>query len=125
MKILYFSWLRECIGISSEEYSTTASTVRDLILELSKIELRYEKAFLNLSEVKVAIDQELVNSLDESIIGAQEIAFFPPPKALEVVKISGMQSWSKNSNKLPDLPNPHFTSSKIVIILLFFDISQI
>ena len=78
MKILYFSWLRECIGISSEEYSTTASTVRDLILELSKIELRYEKAFLNLSEVKVAIDQELVNSLDESIIGAQEIAFFPP-----------------------------------------------
>ena len=78
MKILYFSWLRECIGISSEEYLTTATTVRDLIHELRKIEPRYEKAFLNLSVVKVAIDQELVNSLDESIIGVKEIAFFPP-----------------------------------------------
>ena len=78
MKILYFSWLRESIGISSEEYSTTATTVRDLIFELSKIEPRYENAFLNLSLVKVAIDQELAKSLDDSIIGAREIAFFPP-----------------------------------------------
>jgi molybdopterin synthase sulfur carrier subunit len=78
MKILYFAWLRECIGISSEEYSTTATTVRDLISELIKIEPRYEKAFLNLSLVKVAIDQELADSLDDSITGAREIAFFPP-----------------------------------------------
>ena len=78
MKILYFSWLRECIGVSSEEYSTTATTVRELILELCKIEPRYEKAFLNLSLVKVAIDQELANDLDESIIGVREVAFFPP-----------------------------------------------
>ena len=78
MKILYFSWLRECIGVSSEEYSTTATTARELILELCKIEPRYEKAFLNLSVVKVAIDQELVISLDQSIIGVQEIVFFPP-----------------------------------------------
>ena len=78
MKILYFSWLRECIGVSSEEYSTTATTVRELILELCKIEPRYEKAFLNLSLVKVAIDQELADNLDESITGAREVAFFPP-----------------------------------------------
>ena len=78
MKILYFAWLRECIGISSEEYSTTATTVRDLISELIKIEPRYEKAFLNLSLVKVAIDQELADSLDDRITGAREIAFFPP-----------------------------------------------
>ena len=78
MKILYFSWLRECIGVSSEEYSTTAATVRELILELCKIEPRYEKAFLNLSLVKVAIDQELAENLDDSIIGAREVAFFPP-----------------------------------------------
>ena len=70
--------MRECIGVSSEEYSTTAITVRDLILELCKIEPRYKKAFLNLSLIKVAIDQELVDNLDESIIGAREIAFFPP-----------------------------------------------
>lgn len=78
MKLLYFSWLRECIGVSSEEYSTTTTTARELILELCKIEPRYEKAFLNLSSFKVAIDQELADNLDESIIGAREVAFFPP-----------------------------------------------
>ena len=71
MKILYFSWLRECIGISSEEHSTDATTVRGLISELSEIEPRYEKAFLNLSIVKAAIDQELADNLDESIVGAK------------------------------------------------------
>jgi molybdopterin synthase sulfur carrier subunit len=78
MKILYFSWLRECIGVSSEEYSTDATTVRGLISELSEIEPRYEKAFLNLSVVKAAVDQELADNLDESILGAREVAFFPP-----------------------------------------------
>ena len=78
MKILYFSWLRECIGISSEEYSTSATTLIGLILELREIEPQYEKAFQNLALVKVAIDQELSNNLDDSIVGAQEIAFFPP-----------------------------------------------
>jgi len=49
-----------------------------LISELSEIEPRYEKAFLNLSVVKAAIDQELAENLDDSIIGAREVAFFPP-----------------------------------------------
>lgn len=78
MKILYFAWFRECIGISSEEYSTSATTARALIVELCKIEPRYERAFINLSLVKVAIDQELADNLDQSIVGAREIAFFPP-----------------------------------------------
>ena len=78
MKILYFSWLRECIGVSFEEYSTDQTTISGLIRELVNREPRYRKAFKNLTTVKVAIDQELVADMETSIVGAHEIAFFPP-----------------------------------------------
>ena len=78
MKILYFSWLRECIGVSFEEYSTEQTTISGLIRELVNREPRYRKAFKNLTMVKVAIDQELVADMETSIVGAHEIAFFPP-----------------------------------------------
>ena len=45
------------------------------------------------------------------------MAFLPPPKAFEVVTISGTHSCSKKENKFPDLPSPHLISSKITIIL--------
>ena len=78
MKILYFAWLRECIGISYENYNTDQTTIIGLIEELISREPRYEKAFKNLSIIKVAIDHELTTNLETSIVGAQEIAFFPP-----------------------------------------------
>ena len=34
--------------------------------------------FTTAPEFKAAIDQELADNLDDSIIGAREIAFFPP-----------------------------------------------
>ena len=78
MQILYFSWLRECIGTSFEEYQTDQKTVIGLINELVVREPRYAKAFRDLSVVRVAVDQELVSNLDASISNAREIAFFPP-----------------------------------------------
>ena len=78
MKILYFAWLRECVGVSFENYTTDQTTVIGLIEELVGREPRYEKAFKDLSVIKVAIDHELITSMEASIVGAQEIAFFPP-----------------------------------------------
>ncbi len=78
MKILYFSWLREYIGVSFEDYKTEKTTVIGLIDELVKREPRYAKAFGNLSVIKVAIDHELVVDMKTSIVGIREIAFFPP-----------------------------------------------
>ncbi len=78
MKILYFSWLRECIGVSFEEYSTDQTTVLGLINELVDREPRYREAFKNLERIKVAIDHELVDDMHTSIAEADEIAFFPP-----------------------------------------------
>ena len=78
VRILYFSWLRECIGVPFEEYQTQQKTVSGLIDELVKREPRYAKAFNNLSVVKVAIDQEMTSDMEASILGIHEIAFFPP-----------------------------------------------
>ena len=77
MQVLYFAWLRERIGLPREEVETAAATVADLITELSGREERYALAFSDMSAVRVAVDQELVE-LDTPLAGVREVAFFPP-----------------------------------------------
>ena len=75
--LIYFSWIRERIGKSSERVETRASTVIELIEELKKKDVRYSEVFSDLDSFRVAINQELTN-FDASITEAKEIAFFPP-----------------------------------------------
>ena len=77
MKILYFAWVRERIGLPSEELENRSGTVRDLIEALRAREERYAAAFADLSALRVAVDQQLTD-FDASIEGASEVAFFPP-----------------------------------------------
>ena len=77
MKILYFAWVRERIGLPSEELENRLGTVRDLIEDLRAREERYAAAFADLSALRVAVDQQLTD-FDASIEGASEVAFFPP-----------------------------------------------
>ncbi|WP_055084853.1 molybdopterin converting factor subunit 1 [Jannaschia donghaensis] len=77
MQILYFAWLRERIGIGREDVETNAATVADLIAQLRAREDRYDTAFSDMSAVRCAVDQVLVD-LDASLAGAREVAFFPP-----------------------------------------------
>lgn len=77
MKILYFAWLRERIGLPSEELENRSGTVQDLIDQLRAREARYAVAFADLSAIRVAVDQQLTD-FDASIEGATEVAFFPP-----------------------------------------------
>ena len=77
MNVLYFSWLRERIGTGSEEIETSASTARELAEDLASRDERYALAFADLSVVRVAVDQDM-GDLDTSIVGAREVAFFPP-----------------------------------------------
>lgn len=74
---MYFAWVRERIGLPSEEIETGAKTVSELVEELKLKEERYAAAFADVSALRVAIDQKL-SSFDASIIGANEVAFFPP-----------------------------------------------
>lgn len=77
VRVLYFSWLRERIGVPSESIETDAVRVNDLLDELRKRGERYKLAFTQTSSICVAIDQEL-GGMDSDITKAEEIAFFPP-----------------------------------------------
>jgi sulfur-carrier protein len=77
MDVLYFAWVRERIGLPRERVETSAATVRDLVAELVAREERYAVAFADLSALRVAVDQELVD-FDTSLQGAREVAIFPP-----------------------------------------------
>ncbi len=77
MDVLYFAWVRERIGLPRETVETNATTVADLVAELSNREARYEAAFADLSALRVAIDQQLAD-FDAPIADAREVAFFPP-----------------------------------------------
>lgn len=77
LNIVYFAWLRERIGEPSEELETQAKTVADLIEELRARGERYELAFRDLTAVRVAVDQTLVD-FDAPLTDVREVAFFPP-----------------------------------------------
>jgi molybdopterin synthase sulfur carrier subunit len=77
MRVLYFAWLRERIGVSSEDVETAAATPLALVEELRAREPRYAAAFEDLSALRVAVDQETTD-FDAPLAGAREVAFFPP-----------------------------------------------
>ena len=77
IKVLYFAWVRERIGVPYEMVETQSVTVMELVEELKQKETRYEVAFSDLSAIKVAINQELCE-FDTKLTGVTEIAFFPP-----------------------------------------------
>ena len=77
IKVLYFAWVRERIGVPFEMVEMQSGTVMDLVEELKQKETRYAVAFSDLSAIKVAINQELCE-FDTKLIGAKELAFFPP-----------------------------------------------
>ncbi len=77
MDVLYFAWVRERIGVPKEKIETTAKTVAELVAELRAREERYAVAFSDLSALRVAVDQELMD-FDAPLDGVREVAFFPP-----------------------------------------------
>ncbi len=79
MRILYFAWVRERIGRSSDEIDVPAGvvTVADLIDYLISRGEDYAHAFENRTVIRAALDQVHVKP-DAAIAGAEEIAFFPP-----------------------------------------------
>ena len=78
MKILYFSWLREKIGVPFEELEVQSENVYDLIKELIRTDQKYALAFEDIKSIRVAVDQKLIRNLNESIKNVKEVAFFPP-----------------------------------------------
>ncbi|MBA4490555.1 molybdopterin converting factor subunit 1 [Paracoccus sp. S1E-3] len=75
--VLYFAWIRERIGEPRERIDTGASTVRGLVNQLIARDERYAAALSDLSAIRVAADQVLVD-FDHELEHVREVAFFPP-----------------------------------------------
>ena len=79
MKILYFARFRQIIGRGSDEIDVPydVQTVAGLIEFLKTRDERIAEAFGDLRTLKVAINQSH-STLEASLAGATEVAFFPP-----------------------------------------------
>ena len=79
MKLRYFAWVRERVGIPEEDVEVPASvkTVGELMTWLSARGEEYAHAFANPKVIRAAIDRNHVPQ-QTLINNAGEIAFFPP-----------------------------------------------
>jgi molybdopterin synthase sulfur carrier subunit len=79
MKVKYFAWVRERVGLAEETVEPPADvrTVGELMGWLARRGETYAHAFETPRVIRAAIDHTHVRP-DTVIAGAREIAFFPP-----------------------------------------------
>lgn len=79
MKIVYFAWVKDRIGIAEETLDLPADvkTVADLLAWMPKRGANYADAMKDPELIRVALDQEFAQP--DAVIGeTHEIALFPP-----------------------------------------------
>lgn len=77
MRVVYFAWVRERIGVPHELYEGNAKTVSDVVDELIAKSDAHSLAFSDRDVLRFALDQKLVEH-SAPIEGATELAVFPP-----------------------------------------------
>jgi len=79
MQLFYFAWVREKVGLASEEVELPqdVATVAALVDWLKQRGPQYEDAFARPQLVRAALDKVHVKPAT-SLGAAREVAFFPP-----------------------------------------------
>jgi molybdopterin synthase sulfur carrier subunit len=79
VKLLYFAWVRERVGKGEEVVEPPAgvATVAELMTWLAGRGEEYAFAFENPKVIRAAINRTHVKP-NATIVGAKEVAFFPP-----------------------------------------------
>ena len=79
MKLLYFAWVKQKIGVGDEEISLPdeVNTLEHLVIWLSKLGPGYREALADLSIIRFAVNQEFAD-LSHPISDNDEVAVFPP-----------------------------------------------
>jgi molybdopterin synthase sulfur carrier subunit len=79
VKLVYFAWVRERVGLAEEavELPAEVATVTELVEWLRARGENYRHAFENPDVVRAALDRVHVKP-DAALGGAKEAAFFPP-----------------------------------------------
>lgn len=79
MKVLYFAWLRQRVGVGEEDL-VPPETVTDAASLVDWLKTRgpgYEEAFKDTSAIKLAVNQSFA-AWDTKLAANDEVAFFPP-----------------------------------------------
>ena len=79
IRMLYFAWVRERIGVGEEAVDPPASVtdVAALVEWLATRDDTHAAGFADRAKLRAAVDQAFVG-MDAPIAGAREIAIFPP-----------------------------------------------
>ncbi|UZK70494.1 molybdopterin converting factor subunit 1 [Sphingomonas sp. S1-29] len=79
VRLLYFAWVREAVGIGEEmlDPPPEAATLDALIDWLATLSAGHAAAFADRTRLRAAVDQHFV-AMDAPVAGAREIAIFPP-----------------------------------------------
>jgi molybdopterin synthase sulfur carrier subunit len=79
MKVLYFAWLRQRVGVGEETVSPPAeiTTAGQLLDWLAAKSAGHAEALKNRTLVRIAINQEFAGP-DAPVKAGDEIALFPP-----------------------------------------------
>lgn len=79
MKLLYFAWVRQKIGVGEETLALPpgVTTVGALASHLASRGAGYADAFADPARLRAAVNQNHV-SFDAPIRDGDEVAFFPP-----------------------------------------------
>ena len=79
MKLLYFAWVRQKIGLSEEDFALPAGVenVAQLMEALAKRGPGYAEAFRDPKRLRCAVNQNHV-PFSAKVSDGDEVAFFPP-----------------------------------------------
>jgi molybdopterin synthase sulfur carrier subunit len=79
VKVLYFAWIKQKIGVGEEDISlpATVGTVGALIEWLKMRSTGHAQALADLNIVRTAVNQDYV-TVDHPVTDGDEVAFFPP-----------------------------------------------
>ncbi len=79
MKILYFAWVRQKVGLAEEDVAPPASVtdVAGLVAWLAGRSPGHAAAFADPRQVRAAVNQDFAMP-DQAVAAGDEVAFFPP-----------------------------------------------
>ena len=80
MRVLYFAWVRQKIGVAEEAFASLPPDVTDvagLVAFLAARSPGHAAAFANPRQVRAAVNQEFATP-DHPVKPGDEVAFFPP-----------------------------------------------
>ncbi|TPE59028.1 MoaD/ThiS family protein [Sandaracinobacter neustonicus] len=78
VRLVYFAWVRERIGLSGEEYPLTQSLpAGELAAKLRALSAGHAEALTDLSRLRLALNQQQVG-WDALVSPGDELALFPP-----------------------------------------------